>query len=117
MTISHYPTTVTMCIISNRPELLRQAIREWGSGADHWVCGTNQTLLDPLHLAFVHRTYMEQAFKNKGMPCCRPIAESSNYSNVYGPRSWFSCWYSDRCSGHAELFSSAASGRSCLMAR
>lgn len=68
MTMANYPTNVTMCIISNRPELLQQAIREWAVGADEWVCGTDEVLSDPLHLAFVHRTYMERAFDVPGKP-------------------------------------------------
>ncbi|CAL8471660.1 g11202 [Coccomyxa elongata] len=61
-TIAHYPTNVTMCIISNRPELLQLAIKHWAVGADQWVCGTDEVLSNPLHLAFVHRAYMERAF-------------------------------------------------------
>lgn len=76
-TIAHYPTNVTMCIVSNRPELLQQAIKGWAVGADQWVCGTDEVLSNPLHLAFVHRTYMERAFTVPGKPCCtKPLVDS-----------------------------------------
>lgn len=69
MTISEYPTTVTMCIISNRPELLRRAIRKWSNSAEDYVCGTDVALDDPHDLAFVHRSYMEQAYDYPGKHC------------------------------------------------
>lgn len=64
MTMQQYPTTVTLCLISNRPQQLREAIREWAPPDS--VCGTEAELNDPFDLAWEHRVHMLQALKSKG---------------------------------------------------
>ena len=62
--IDAYPTKVDLCISSNRPERLRAALMSWGN--PDWVCGWEQAMLHPYHLAHVHRQQMASAAKNPG---------------------------------------------------
>jgi hypothetical protein len=64
--IDAYPTEVELCISSNEPERLRAALKGWGN--PDWVCGWEEYLEHPYHLAHVHRQQMVSAAKNPGPP-------------------------------------------------
>ena len=58
-TIAEYPTSTTICIITNQPSMLAEALR------DHphvKTCGNTHNLSHPWHLTWVHRGVMEAAF-------------------------------------------------------
>jgi hypothetical protein len=67
-TIQQYPTEVTFCIISNRPQHLRHAIRGWAGLVPESVCGTDKPLENPVLLTWVHREHMTNASLNRGVP-------------------------------------------------
>ena len=63
-TVAAYPTEVTLCISSNRQDRLRVVTERWGYS--DVVCGWDEYLAHPYHLAHVHRQQMVAAAQNPG---------------------------------------------------